>query len=278
MIINFIKNNPFVKYFLDIRKELALIRFQTTTQTRILQQLYKEQITEYKREKSFPSQYEHQTFSQNGEDGIIIEIFRRLNISAGYFIEMGSGDGSENNTRLLLELGWSGIWIDGDKANIDICEKNFQKFIDSNRLIAQKTFICDKNVNSVLSELNIPADIEFLSIDLDLTTHLVWEKVGLIKPKVVAIEYNGFFPDLSHWKADLDKNKMWDGSINMGASLHTITEISNTKGYQLIGCDLTGTNAFFVLEEIASKYFPNIDSNLYEPARPFLNNDAGHRR
>ena len=63
--------------------------------------------------------YEHQTFSQNGEDGIINEIFNRLGITTGEFIEIGTGDGSENNTRLLLELGWKGVWIDGSTKNLN---------------------------------------------------------------------------------------------------------------------------------------------------------------
>jgi hypothetical protein len=207
-----------------------------------------------------------------------LEIFRRLNVEQGTFIEMGAGDGSENNTRLLLELGWSGSWIDGDPTNTSLCKENFRKFTDLNSLKILNAFIDDKNVNTIVKDLNIPLHVEFLSIDLDLTTHLVWDKLNSIKPKVVAIEYNGFFPNSTHWEADMNKNKTWDGSINMGASLYTINKISKAIGYKHIGCDLTGTNAFFILEELASQYFPDIGDNLYEPARPFLNNDSGHRR
>ena len=35
-----------------------------------------------------------QTFSQNGEDGIISEILKRLNINTGNFVEIGVGDGT----------------------------------------------------------------------------------------------------------------------------------------------------------------------------------------
>ena len=278
-MFNFLKSVPFVKYLLDIRRELSLIRFQTTNQTRILQQIYTNAIKAEKiHEDSFPSKYEHQTFSQNGEDGIILEIFRRIKVAQGTFIEMGTGDGSENNTRLLLELGWSGTWIDGDSANILLCKENLRRFTDLNLLTIINSFIDEQNVNTILQKLKVPVNVDFLSIDLDLTTHVVWEKIDSIKPKVVAIEYNGFFPDSTHWEAITDKNETWDGSINMGASLSTITEISRTKGYKHIGCDLTGTNAFFLLDDLAQKYFSNLKENLYEPARPFLNNDAAHQR
>ena len=117
-----------------------------------------------------------------------------------------------------------------------------------------------------------------LSIDLDLSTHHIWESIDCLKPRILIIEYNGFFPRHMKWSAEYECEKYWDGSINMGASLEHIVRISKTKGYELIGCDLTGTNAFFVLEELAYRYFANLSNNLYEPARPFLNNDAGHRR
>ena len=53
-------------------------------------------------------------FSQSDEDGITIEIFKRLkNLNSGFFLELGVGDGTENNTLILLSLGWKvlGRWI-----------------------------------------------------------------------------------------------------------------------------------------------------------------------
>jgi hypothetical protein len=82
------------------------------------------------------------------------------------------------------------------------------------------------------------------------------------------------------WSAEYEPNKYWDGSINMGASLEYIVSISKTKGYELIGCDLTGTNAFFVCSDDYLKHFKDCSSlnYPYETARPFLVNDPEHRR
>jgi hypothetical protein len=54
-------------------------------------------------------------FSQNDEDGIILEILRRINLlgSEGVFAEFGVGDGTENNTLILASLGWTGFWMGG---------------------------------------------------------------------------------------------------------------------------------------------------------------------
>ena len=46
---------------------------------------------------------------------------------------------------------------------------------------------------------------------------------------VVVIEYNGFFPDGSIWQANVGEDELWDGSLNMGASLQTIIGISKKK-------------------------------------------------
>lgn len=50
-----------------------------------------------------------QVYSQNNEDGIIAEIFRRIGTQNRTFVEFGVGDVLQNNTRLLLELGWKAM-------------------------------------------------------------------------------------------------------------------------------------------------------------------------
>jgi hypothetical protein len=58
--------------------------------------------------------YGKKIFGQSDEDGIIAQIFRRIGTTNKVFVEFGAETGSENNTRLLLETGWSGLWIEGD--------------------------------------------------------------------------------------------------------------------------------------------------------------------
>src|SRR4029077_19911784 len=49
-------------------------------------------------------------WSQNDEDGLIEEIVRRVRGDApGAFLELGVGDGTENNTLNLLAKGWRGV-------------------------------------------------------------------------------------------------------------------------------------------------------------------------
>src|SRR5664280_1807906 len=62
-----------------------------------------------------PDTWEFSAFSQNGEDGIIDYLCRRLKKPNRTFLEIGAADGLENLTAwLALGLKYSGIMIDGD--------------------------------------------------------------------------------------------------------------------------------------------------------------------
>ena len=274
----FLKRIPFIKWVLDVRKEFSHIRHETLRQTRIQQAILKELLIQNYDKENPLLKYEHQTFSQNGEDGIINEIFNRLGITKGEFIEIGTGDGSENNTRLLLELGWKGTWIDGNPKCLDSIYNNLAHYISSKKLNAQLHFVDSDNINSILKDNNISLDVDLLSLDLDLTTHLVWESLNYITPKVLVIEYNGFFPRNTLWQANIKGKEEWDGSINMGASLSTIINISEDKDYKLIGTELSGTNAFFVHQSIQELFSDFINNHSHQSARPFIVNGPAHVR
>ena len=67
---------------------------------------------------------EDHIFSQNGEDGILAYIFDRLHPLKSYFVEFGTRNGDECNTRVLQEKkGWTGLRMD---AGFDI-PKRFLK-------------------------------------------------------------------------------------------------------------------------------------------------------
>src|SRR5438132_2962278 len=54
-------------------------------------------------------------YSQNDEDGLIEEITcRAVGEAPGSFLELGVGDGVENNTLNLLAKGWRGVWLGGE--------------------------------------------------------------------------------------------------------------------------------------------------------------------
>ena len=71
-------------------------------------------------------------FSLNDEDGILLEILLRLEISEpSVFREFGIDDVTECNTIILLAFGWRGVWVSGgtlafhlpkEKVRLKLCD------------------------------------------------------------------------------------------------------------------------------------------------------------
>ena len=72
-------------------------------------------------------------YSQSDEDGIIEEIFNRINTTNKKFVELGVQDGLETNTTYLLNKGWNGLWVEANNKDVEKIKNNF------NFLIEQKT-------------------------------------------------------------------------------------------------------------------------------------------
>ena len=67
-----------------------------------------------------PVTWEFSGFSQNGEDGIIQYLLTGLKNPNRYFIEIGAGNGLENNTSYLANVAkYSGLQIEGNKTQYE---------------------------------------------------------------------------------------------------------------------------------------------------------------
>jgi hypothetical protein len=220
--------------------------------------------------------FEHKIYSQHGEDGIIREIFSRLNIKNGTFFEFGAGAGSENNTIALLLSGWSGWWVDGGDY-IEVYKRLFATSVNDQSLVVAQNMITSSNIDQVMSELHVPKDLDLLSIDIDGNDYYVWKALSVVKPKVVIIEHNGAYPPDMHF-LQKESEKPWDGSNFFGASLFTMNELAKQKGYTLVCVDLIGVNAFFVRDDLIQGKFEfagNI-AKLWQKPKYYLNYYAGH--
>jgi len=215
-----------------------------------------------------------QVCSQNGEDGIIHEIFRRIGTTARTFAEVGIGDGRQNNTAFLLSQGWTGFWIEGDDEFRRTLEN--REDLKDGCLKYLVGFVSKENIAGLFEELGVPKEFDLLSLDIDQNTYYAWEALRNFKPRVVVVEYNAAIPPDVDWKVRYDSKRTWNGSQNFGASLKAFEILGRRFGYSLVGCDLSGSNAFFVRDELAAGKFaePFTSENHYEPPRYSM----GHRR
>jgi hypothetical protein len=219
-------------------------------------------------------------YSQNDEDGIIQEIFRRIGVQSATFVEIGIGDGLENNTLNLLSNGWSGHWFDLNKRSFrEFRSKGIGPYLDSMQLKAALRRVSRENVNQIFFEAKIPAEVDLLSVDIDGEDFWVWKNLTVCRPRVVVIEYNATVRPPSRLIAKQDSMQGWNGSNYFGASLAALEILGNEKGYKLVSCNIAGCNAFFVRDDLIASHFspPFTAEYHYEPARYYLKFYSGHR-
>ena len=223
------------------------------------------------------NRFEYQVYSQNGEDGIIAEVFNRIGTVNRRFLEVGVGDGIECNTAYLLLQGWSGTWVEAKEF---YCKYIGFKF-KTPRLKVVNGFVTTENINQILDESD---DLDLLSIDVDGNDYHIWKALQA-KPRVVVIEYNAMFPPDVDWVMPYTPDYAWNGSMCSGASLLALTKLAYEKGYALVGCDFRGVNAFYIQQKSMIKAYVKLNDSpeeatkfYYEPARYFLCTRFGHPR
>lgn len=203
--------------------------------------------------------YGQKCFSQNDEDGLVIEIIKRLKIEDGSFAEFGCGTGIQNNSLILLAMNWRGFWVGGQDLLIDITK--------SKRLAFFKSWITRENIVNTyqqgIKQLDIK-DIDLISLDLDGNDLYFVEELlsNGATPKIFIVEYNAKFPPPVKFTIDYDPNHIWNSDDYEGASLSSFAELFKQFGYTLICCNAaTGVNAFFVKNEYA-KLFPEVPKDI----------------
>jgi len=187
-------------------------------------------------------EYRDDKYSQNGEDGIIAEIFRRLGIAGGWFVEFGAWDGKHlsNCYNLVAHQGWSGVFIEGSPAKYQDLLKTQAAFPGKlHTLCAMVGFEGEGKLDDLLARTPIPKDFDLLSIDIDSYDWQVWNAVEKYRPKLVIIECNcSIAPDVF---------SIHNPPASQGASFKALVDLGKRKGYTLI-CH-TG-NCFFVVNEL----------------------------
>lgn len=170
---------------------------------------------------SFHKQYAADKFSQNGEDGVVEEILRRLNMGSGTVVEFGAHNGvfCSNSRKLILE-GWEGHLIEADAdlyAQLVATYKHssdltFGRTISSPglRVVCGNHFVTGDNVNFLL-----PPKCNVLSIDVDGIDYHIW-RAYRGDPSIVIIEINSSLDPLSMLKGDPVRGSTYASMLRLG--------------------------------------------------------------
>jgi hypothetical protein len=213
-----------------------------------------------------PAAFGFKVYSQADEDGIAEEITRRIGIDRGFFIEIGCGDGRENNSHYLLLKGWRGIWVDGNPENVAAIRTVLPP---DGRLRLVEQMVTRENVSTIPKAAGSPdfGALDLLSVDVDGNDLAIAEAaIKVWSPKIIIAEYNAKFPYPLAQEVRYNPLHRWKRDDYHGASLAAWVERLKPK-YRLIACNLAGTNAFFVREDVSALFPICAPAHLYQPAR-----------
>lgn len=205
--------------------------------------------------------------SQRGQDGILAEIFRRLNIRNGLFIEFGAWDGIYlSNSRWLYEQGWRGVWIEGNKKKFDrLSEFYGNKTVNILGKVGAPSFGLDgQTVSELLTDHAVNGeDVTFLSIDVDGPDLDIFEDCG-IRPPVVLIEGGANFnPEI---KTRLPSQISW----KFQQPLQVIRDVAKATGYEVVcWCQ----DAYLVRTDLAGDFTKFSTLSLYRDGFFFMNEE-----
>lgn len=137
---------------------------------------------------SFLNKYaKNYKFSQNGEEGCLLEAFVRMKQDRGHCVEIGGADGHFcSNTALLLEnVGWSGLFVEADYGLYLKCGENWKH---NPRVRSQCCYVDERNINAFVGD-----DCDLLSLDTDGLDYKIF--CGMkARPKIVIVEIDSSLP------------------------------------------------------------------------------------
>ena len=100
---------------------------------------------------TFYSKYKKNVHSQNGEDGIIEELLKRLNITSGWVCEFGAWNGIYlSNTFNLVEKKFNAVFIEGDSKRYNDLLKTVEQYPN---IVPIKAFVDFNNTPNSLDNL-----------------------------------------------------------------------------------------------------------------------------
>ena len=100
---------------------------------------------------------------------------------------------------------------------------------------------------------------------------------------MVCIEYNaGIGPEKS-WSSpyseSFERFAAHPSGFFAGASISALESLGIRKGYRLVGCDSTGTNAFFLRKDLAKEKIPTVSARkAYNPHLNWLGRGISERQ
>ncbi|GGI46238.1 hypothetical protein GCM10008018_16120 [Paenibacillus marchantiophytorum] len=198
-----------------------------------------------------PSSWEFSAFSQNGEDGIIDYLARKIINPNYYFIEVGASEGLENNSSwLALGRKYEGTMYEGSLDAVSRLKEHILPMALG--VEAYSLFVNLENTEEIISR-SLYKNPDVISLDIDGNDYYIVKKMledGL-RPKIFVVEYNSAFGPDNSMTIEYDKDFVMDFNsyenyLYFGVSITAWRKLFNENGYKFVTVERRGVNAFFV--------------------------------
>jgi hypothetical protein len=192
-------------------------------------------------------------YSQNGEDGVIAEILRRIGgPGRREFVEFGVERGVEGNCVALADVfHWSGLFMEADEEKAHALA---WKYRDNARVSTALARVTAENINELLATNGVSDEPDVVSIDVDGNDLWIWRALRHARPRLVVIEYNASLDQSRRLTVPYNPDREWDGTDFFGASLAALEQVGREQGYRLVHTELAGVNALFVRSDLADRF------------------------
>ena len=206
-------------------------------------------------------------YSQNGEDGVIRELLKRLKLNKLEVCEFGAWDGIHlsNTFNLIKNHSAKAVLIEGN-------DKRFKDLLKTAEIYKNitpvKAFIDTKEnlLDVVLSNTFLKKDFDILSIDIESNDLEIWESLKNYMPKIVIIEIQSHI-----LPGKIERYNLKKRTYN---SFTSMINVGTNKGYTPVAH--TG-NLFFVRNDYLDKV--NLEKDLIENSENlFIRDWVGRER
>jgi hypothetical protein len=201
------------------------------------------------------SRKEYRKFSQHGEDGVINYLINFIHLGSknysGVFVEFGTQNATETNTRFLKEKRkWSGLLMDG-----------FNENLTSN---LHKENITHENIVRLFKKYSVPVEFDLFSEDTDYADYWIMEQVLTeYRPKIVVHEVNQLPPKLCVTVPKPTNLTFWKGTMYYGGNVCAFYCLAQRFNYTMVYCESIGVNCFWLRNDLLTRYL-KVEASFFQ--------------
>lgn len=210
------------------------------------------------------SEFVENVYSQNGEDGILAEVFRRIGTTNRWCFEVGAADGTWfSNTRRLVDAGWNAVLVEADAEKYAKLGQlaHTPGGAHGNHVIAVNEAITPTGAHSLDAILErqgvFPRQPDLGIIDIDGDDYYVFLNLLWHRPRVLVVEFD----------PNEDKSFVPERGSGRQAGLDAILSVAAARSYGVVL--VVGPNVVLVAREefhkITGEAVAQVESEIAYP-------------